>query len=255
MFLSRPLIFFSDAKTGWVSLRWTDHTGNRYRADRQIRLQATDYKQLPSSALMLKPPPTIRALLSVGWEGWARAHMWKDGRVLTLPGTHADRIQFVGTRPDTRGRSQTPAALSCLPLALPAPPSCSLSTLTLCPISHPQPVLHPREIERARARALKRDKAAAAVWSNAKIFNDSRPNEWNADLRLAQSSDRLSSPPARMKEYKRASRAEPSAMNGRGRGRASCKRQGPRPYHSMAHFAILPRAFLSKLFHNCDRNM
>lgn len=110
----------------------------------RIRLQATDYKQLPSSALMLKPPPTIRALLSgrvrgVRESARARARMWKDGRVLTLSGTHADRIQFVGTRPDTRGRSQTPAALSFLPSA----PPCSLSTLTLCPISHPQPVLHP----------------------------------------------------------------------------------------------------------------
>lgn len=40
-------------------------------------------------------------------------------RVLTLSGTHADRIEFVGT--DTRGRSQTPAALPDFPPPQPSP--------------------------------------------------------------------------------------------------------------------------------------
>lgn len=153
----------------------------------------------------VKASSTIRALLSVrASERGARA---RKGTVGCSPYPAPTRIESNSSArvriPD--GRSQTPAALS-HPLFTPCINPRSLSHFP--PSTRPSPS---RGRVCARARALKRDKAAtvavAAVRSNAKIFNDSRPNEWNADLRLIQSSDRLS-PPARVKENKRASRAE-----------------------------------------------
>jgi len=88
-------------------------------------------RQPLSSALTLKPPQ-LRALLTLGrtlgggggGRGCARARARQDERcrVLTLSGTHADRIQFVGTRRIPAEGHKRPRPYPDLPLSPPRPP-------------------------------------------------------------------------------------------------------------------------------------
>lgn len=114
--------------------------------------QTADYKQLPSSTLMLKPPPTIRALLSVRARG-VRARARKNGRVLTLPwhprGSNPIRRHASGyPRKVTNARGPFPPPF--------APPHPLLSCINPRSLSYFPPSTCPspsRGRARARARA------------------------------------------------------------------------------------------------------
>lgn len=188
--------------------------------------QTADYKQLPSSALMLKPPPTIRALLSVRTRGVrARARARKDGRVLTLP-WHPR-----GSNPIRRHASGYPRkvtnARGPFPLPLPPPLLSCISSRSLSyfpPSTCPSPS---RGRARARLSAIKRrpyDRTRKSSTTAAQM-NGMPTYAWHS--RLIGCRPLL----PRMKENKRTSGAELSRarwtgeaedglrVNGKGQGR------------------------------------
>lgn len=188
---------------------------------------------------MLKPPRPSERYWALGRARGVRAR----GRGRS--GAHLTQHPR-GSNPIRRHASGYPTEGHRRPRPFPTLSSPLVSILALCPISHPQPVLHPRGAECARARArLSAIKRRRWRWRPCDRTRKSSTTaaQMNGMPTYAWYSRLIGCP--LLPGWKRTNeRAEPSwaERDERARPRTGlrCKRQGPRPYHSMASFCHPP---------------